>query len=203
MTRRQRLGRALALTVAVLTATTGCGVKERAPAAVATTSQPSISIAAPTGAGCESLLGAISVVDRPLSEALAAIPATASYAGLVAAAEGDLPKKLDGAVGLTVFVPVDEAFTTMTPETAALLADPAWVRSLIEYLVVPSIVQPADIEPGAAEALITLRGPAAPLTVTSDGSTLLLNGQAPSVCGPIGYASGVIYLIDELVLPPA
>ena len=197
---RSRTRAAMIATALTLSLSACGGVQERAstPSETTTTTPPP----APSGPQCASLGGDVlpDLATKTLSEAAAAMPGTATYAGYLQA-NSDRAAQLDKAHGVTVFIPADVAFTTLDADTAAKLADPAWIVALIEYSMVTQTVLPDALTSEAAE-LPTVRSQDAMLTVAPVDGAVLLNGAATVLCASIAYDGGVIYLVDKVLLPP-
>lgn len=193
--------RAATVIAALTVALSACGgIQERAstPSETTTTAPPP----AASGPQCASLGGDIlpELATKTLSEAAAAMPGTATYAGYLQA-NAERAEQLDKAHGVTVFIPADVAFTTLDADTAAKLADPAWALALLEYSMVTQTVLADTLNSEAAE-LPTVRSQDAMLTTAPVNGAPLLNGAATVLCASIAYDGGVIYLIDKVLLPP-
>ncbi|WP_280396774.1 fasciclin domain-containing protein [Nocardia carnea] len=97
----------------------------------------------------------------------------------------------------TVFAPVDSAFAKIDPATLETLkTDSAALTGILTYHVVPGRIEPGDI----AGDHPTVQG--ATVTVTRDGETIEA-GNASVICGGVQTANATVYMIDEVLLPPA
>jgi transforming growth factor-beta-induced protein len=119
------------------------------------------------------------------------------FSTLVAAVQAaGLVETLAGPGPLTVFAPNNAAFAKLPPGTVeGLLADPAKLRQVLLYHVVPGRRTASTLTAGP---LVTVQGAAARLTleggVKIDAATVL----APDVIAD----NGVIHVIDTVILPP-
>ncbi len=97
----------------------------------------------------------------------------------------------------TVFAPVDEAFAEIDQATMdKLKTDSALLTSILTYHVVSGQVAPEK----AVGTHKTVEG--ADLTVTADGDEVKVN-DAEVICGGIQTKNAKVYLIDEVLMPPA
>jgi uncharacterized surface protein with fasciclin (FAS1) repeats len=98
----------------------------------------------------------------------------------------------------TLFAPADTAFATLPPETLrTVLADMAKVREILSYHVVQRKLTSADL--ASSTSLTTLQGET--LTLSSSGGVVTINGKVKLVGAPIETGNGVIYIIDQVLLP--
>ena len=121
--------------------------------------------------------------------ALSTLVAAVSKAGLV--------DSLNTAQGITVFAPVNDAFTALGTKTVdAAMADPkGLLTQVLTYHVVPGRLSPDQL----AGTHKTLEG--ATLSVMGSGSQFTVNGTAKVVCGNVPTANATVYLIDGVLLP--
>ena len=97
----------------------------------------------------------------------------------------------------TVFAPVDDAFKKVPADTLdALKTDDAGLRSLLTYHVVSGQAAPSKV----AGEHKTVEG--STLEVTGSGNDLKVNG-ANVICGGVRTANATVYLIDQVLMPPA
>ncbi len=123
---------------------------------------------------------------------------------LTAAVSGQLNKDVDLVDTLnndefTVFAPVDDAFAKLPAKTVKTLGTPAGAETLatvLTYHVVPGQIAPDDI----AGEQTTVQG--GTVKVTGSGDNLKVNG-ANVICGGVQTANATVYLIDEVMMPPA
>jgi uncharacterized surface protein with fasciclin (FAS1) repeats len=145
-----------------------------------------------TGAG--SLAG---MAKDPVATAASNNPALSTLVTAVKAA--GLVDTLNTADGITVFAPVNDAFTAMDQTTlTAALADPkGLLTTVLTFHVVAGKLSPDQL----AGTHKTLLGK--DLTVTGSGTDFTVNGKAKIVCGNIQTANATVYLLDSVLLPPA
>merc|ERR1712157_476099 len=115
--------------------------------------------------------------------------------------EAELVDALSGPGPFTVFDPTDAAFTALlealnvTKEELLARED---LATILLYHVISGQVVSSDL--AATQYESTLMG--APLTVTSDGTTVMA-GHATVVIADVLCSNGVIHAIDAVLLPPA
>ncbi len=126
--------------------------------------------------------------------------AAGNFSTLLAAADAaGLVDTLSGEGPFTVFAPTDEAFGAIDEATLnALLEDTATLEQILLYHVVEGEVLAADVVE-LSEAT-TVQG--APITITVDGETVLLNDSTTVTSTDIMASNGVIHVIDSVLLPP-
>lgn len=112
--------------------------------------------------------------------------------------EADLAETLNGEGPFTVFAPANSAFGRIpAQELDELLADKEALTDVLTYHVVAGEYSPEElVEAGSVESvegqsLTIAEGPGDTFTV--DGAKVL--------CGNIPVANGVVYVIDEVLLP--
>jgi uncharacterized surface protein with fasciclin (FAS1) repeats len=156
---------------------------------------------------CLSLLGIIALGALPtyVHAADKDIVATAVAAGsfttltkLVTAA--GLVETLQGPGPFTVFAPTDAAFAKVPAATMdALGKDPALLKAVLLYHVVPGKVMAADVVKLAPKAEVATAG-GKKLTVTVvDGKVMVDNANV--VQTDIATSNGVIHVIDAVIIP--
>lgn len=97
----------------------------------------------------------------------------------------------------TVFAPVDDAFAKVDPATIdSLKTDSAGLTSLLTYHVVPGQLSPDQVD-GVHK---TVQGDT--VDVTGSGDDLKVDG-ASVICGGVHTANATVYLIDQVLMPPA
>ncbi|WP_416564172.1 fasciclin domain-containing protein [Nocardia testacea] len=97
----------------------------------------------------------------------------------------------------TVFAPVDSAFAKIDPATLdSLKTDSATLTKILTYHVVPGRIAPADI----AGEHATVEG--GTVEVTRDGEKIEV-GDASVICGGVQTANATVYMIDQVLMPPA
>src|ERR1700676_3822230 len=96
----------------------------------------------------------------------------------------------------TVFAPTDDAFRKLAPGTYdALLKDPARLKAVLNYHVVPGYFMAKDVKSGE---VVTLQGSA--LTATVSSTDLRVNG-ARVTRADLAATNGIIHAIDTVILP--
>jgi transforming growth factor-beta-induced protein len=99
----------------------------------------------------------------------------------------------------TVFAPTDAAFAKVPQATLdALAADPAKLKSVLLYHVVPGRVTAMDVV--KLDSAKTLAGRSLPISVA--GTTVKV-GTATVVTPDVMASNGVIHVIDSVLIPPA
>ncbi len=153
--------------------------------------------------------GVVHVIDRVLLPADKNIVQTAQalpqFSILVeAVVAANLAGALSGPGPLTVFAPTNDAFAALLTELgvtkAALLADTALLTRVLTYHVVPARVLKADVPVGVA--ITSLQGS----TFTIDAGLAITDrrGRRSNITATDVLAtSGVIHVIDKVILPPA
>jgi uncharacterized surface protein with fasciclin (FAS1) repeats len=155
------------------------------------------------------LVAAAAVAAMPVAAAAQNAPArtiveVAAEAGsfetlLAAARAAGLVETLQGAGPFTVFAPTDAAFEKLPAGTVeALLADPAALRAVLTYHVVPGRVMAADVVRTNGGTPGTVQGQTLQIRVV-DGK-VLVNG-ATVVSADVAASNGVIHVIDTVLLP--
>ncbi len=197
--------------------TAACGSDDSTDAATddATTAAPEEDTADPAadlvGPGCADYAeavpdGAGSVSGMSQDPVATAASNNPLLTTLTAAVSGQLNPDVDLVSTLngdefTVFAPVDDAFAALPEDTVATLGTPEGadtLSSVLTYHVIPGQIAPADIE-GTFE---TVNG--ADLTVTGSGDEIEVgDGQASVICGGVKTANATVYLIDNVLMPPA
>lgn len=121
---------------------------------------------------------------------------------LTAAVSGKLNPKVDLVDTLngdefTVFAPVDDAFAAIPEKDLnAVVKDADMLSGILTYHVVPGQIAPADL----SGDYTTVEGQ--DLEVTGSGDDLKVNG-ASVICGGVQTANATVYLVDEVLMPPA
>lgn len=113
-----------------------------------------------------------------------------------------LVETLKGAGPFTVFAPDDKAFSKLPAGTLdSLIADPAKLKSILTYHVIPASVD--------AAAAMSMTSPTSPPTV--QGATLqvtkgrkgkLMINDAAVIKADIHATNGIIHIIDKVLMPP-
>ena len=141
--------------------------------------------------GCAAMQAPVSV-----AETIAANPQLSTLNGLIAKA--GLADTLKGAGPLTVFAPNNDAFAKVPAKTmAALGADPALLKSVLSYHVVPGKTMAADVKNGNIK---TVQG--ANLALSKAGSFVTVEDAVVQMAD-ITASNGVVHVIDAVLIPPA
>jgi uncharacterized surface protein with fasciclin (FAS1) repeats len=97
----------------------------------------------------------------------------------------------------TVFAPSDEAFKAVPAATlASLAADPALLKSVLSYHVVPGKVMAAEVKTGNVK---TVQG--ANVAVGKAGTFVTVE-DAVVVTADVPATNGVVHVIDKVLMPP-
>lgn len=122
-----------------------------------------------------------------------------NFSTLLAAVQvAGLTQTLSGAGPFTVFAPTNAAFAKVPKATLdALLANPAQLRAVLLYHVVPGRVTAAQVS--QLTSAKTANG--ANLTVSASGGTVRIN-TATVTSADVRASNGVIHVIDTVLLPP-
>lgn len=185
-----------AVGLAIVLGVTACGDDNKdAASAAATTPAPASSAATTTAAAMAEQPGTIVDVAAAADDFTVLVEAVKA-AGLVETLSGPGP--------FTVFAPTDAAFTTalntlgITKEQ--LFADPAKLKAILAYHVVPGKVMAADVVTMNGQDVATAAGPTVKIGVS--GSTVMVN-DATVTAADIAASNGVIHVIDKVLLPPS
>lgn len=139
---------------------------------------------------------------KPMAAKPMNIVETAAHTGkfktLAAALQAaDLVATLEGAGPYTVFAPTDEAFAKLPAGTVeGLLKDPAKLKQVLLYHVVPGKVMAADVV--KLKSAKTAQGGAA--TIAVKGKDVMIN-NAKVVMADVKASNGVIHVIDTVLMP--
>ena len=167
---------------------------EAAPAALVGPGCADYAAAVPSGAGSVEGMAA-----DPVAVAASNNPLLTS---LTAAVSGKVNPQVNLVTTLnngefTVFAPVDAAFAKIDATTMdSLTTNAALLSGILTYHVVPGKLSPSEVvgtHPTANGATIT---------VTGSGDALQVNG-ATVICGGVQTKNATVYLIDQVLAPPA
>lgn len=140
-------------------------------------------------AGCATPSGPVSVADT-----LARDPQLSTLNGLVR--QAGLADMLRGPGPYTVFAPTDEAFKAVPAKTMDELKDPARLKAVLSYHVIPARMTASEIKTGNVK---TANGAEIALARAGDYVTV----EDAMAQGHEAIASnGVVYSIDRVLLPP-
>lgn len=140
-------------------------------------------------AGCATPSTPVSVADS-----LARDPQLSTLNSLVQ--QAGLADMLRGAGPYTVFAPTNEAFSAVPAKTMDELKDPARLKALLSYHVLPARMMPADIRTGNVK---TANG--AEVAVARAGDFVTVE-DAVAQGHEVVVGNGVVYAIDRVLMPP-
>jgi uncharacterized surface protein with fasciclin (FAS1) repeats len=142
------------------------------------------------------------MVQDPVATAASTNPLLKTLTAAVGAVPG-LADTLNGADGLTVFAPADPAFATIPMKTLNTLIAGAGkdgmksdLATVLSYHVVAGQLDPASV----VGEQTTLQGDT--IDVEGDENGMTVNG-ANVLCGNIPTANATVYVIDQVMMPPA
>ncbi len=142
-------------------------------------------------AGCATPSGPVSVADT-----IAAQPQLSTLNGLVA--KTGLTDTLKGTGPFTVFAPTNEAFAKVPAKTMDELAkDPAKLKAVLTYHVVPGKLMAADVKNGNSK---TVNGAHVALAKAGEFVTI---EEALVQTADISATNGVVHVVDSVLIPPA
>jgi uncharacterized surface protein with fasciclin (FAS1) repeats len=145
---------------------------------------------AATLGGCATTAAPMSVADT-----IAANPSLSTLSGLVVKA--GLTDTLKGTGPFTVFAPTNDAFKAVPAKTMDELAhDPAKLKAVLTYHVVPGKVMADDVKNGNAK---TVNG--ANLALGKAGTFVTVE-DAMVQTADITATNGVVHTVDRVLMPP-
>jgi uncharacterized surface protein with fasciclin (FAS1) repeats len=204
-TKRWRLALGAALASIALVGAACSGDDSAEPAGSAGSAGGAAQEATPFGSACSQIptsgSGSFeSMMTAPVATAAAENPLLSSLVHDLEAA--GLTDTLNNADGLTVFAPTNMAFKAAAkadPEgTEAMMADPTGAfAQLLTYHVVEGQIPPDQL----AGMHTTLQGQS--LKVVGGGEDFTINGMTHIVCGDVHTDNATVYIIDEVLHPPA
>jgi uncharacterized surface protein with fasciclin (FAS1) repeats len=112
-------------------------------------------------------------------------------------AKAGLSESLKAAGPITVFAPTNDAFKSVPAKTMDELAqDPARLKAVLSYHVLPSRLVAADVKTGSVK---TVQG--ANLAVSKAGDFVTVEDAMVQQADIIA-ANGVVHTVDRVLLPP-
>ena len=142
-------------------------------------------------AGCATQPVPVSVADT-----LAQTPSLSTLHGLVVKA--GLNDTFKGPGPFTVFAPNNDAFKAVSARTMDELAkDPARLKAVLTYHVVPAQVMAAEVKNGPVKSVQGTN-----LTLSRTGAYVTVE-EAMVVTADIKATNGVVHVVDRVLLPPA
>ncbi|MDH2414681.1 fasciclin domain-containing protein [Nocardioides sp. CER19] len=206
---------AVALASALSLGLTACGGSDSGDAAAASGDSTSSSTTPSSSMSSDAMSGAASQTFGP---GCSAIPASGagSFDGMVkdpvataasnnpllstlvtAVTKAGLVDTLNGADGLTVFAPTNDAFAKIPKaQLDKVLADKATLTAILTHHVVAGQLDPSSV----AGTHTTLDKDEVTVTGGTDG--MKVDG-ANVLCGDIPTANATVYVIDTVLMPPA
>ena len=143
------------------------------------------------------LVSACATPQKPSSVAdtIANTPSLSTLNGLIATA--GLTADLQSAGPFTVFAPNNDAFKAVKPAAMEDLAkNPAKLKNLLSYHVVPSLALSKDVKNGNVKAL---NGDSLALSKAGD---FVIVENAAVVQADLRATNGVIHIVDAVMTPP-
>ncbi len=138
------------------------------------------------------------MIDDPVATAASNNPLLTTLVQAVQAA-GLVDTLNDPNASYTVFAPANSAFEALPPGTLdQLLANPDQLRSILTYHVVPQRYDAEDL--ASADTVPTVNG--AQVTIQGEGQNISPNG-APVLCGNVPTGNATVFVIGEVLMPPA
>ena len=132
----------------------------------------------------------------PIADTIAANPQLSTLNSLVAKA--GLTGTLKSSGPFTVFAPTNEAFAKVPAKTMeTLAADPAKLKAVLTYHVIPGKVMAAEVKNGNAK---TLNGANVALSKAGEFVTI---EDALVQTADIAATNGVVHVVDSVLMPPA
>ncbi|MGY0231081.1 fasciclin domain-containing protein [Longispora urticae] len=132
----------------------------------------------------------------PVATAASNNPVLSTLVAAVKAA--GLVDTLNGAKGVTVFAPTNDAFAKIPKaDLDAVLADKEKLTKILTYHVVGQSVTPSQL--GTAGPFKTLQG--GEVKASGSGADYTVNGTAKVVCGNVQTSNATVYIIDTVLMP--
>ena len=142
-------------------------------------------------AGCATMPAPVTIADT-----LAQTPSLSTLHGLVVKA--GLSDTFKGQGPFTVFAPNNDAFKAVPAKTMDELAsNPARLKAVLIYHVVPAQVMAAEVKNGPVKSV-----QGANLTLARAGASVTVE-DAMVVTADVKATNGVVHIVDRVLLPPA
>ena len=162
----------------------------------------------PFGAGCAAVPadgeGSFTgMANDPVGTAASNNPALSTLVQAVTAA--NLVDTLNTTDNITVLAPANPAFEAIPPDTLnAVLADTAQLTAILTHHVIPGRLTPEQLA-GTHTTLnndeVTIEGSGESFTIAGEGT--VTQTQASVICGTVQTANATVYIIDQVLAPPA
>ena len=132
---------------------------------------------------------------KTVAETAASTPELSTLNQLIKTA--GLADTLGGAGPYTVFAPTNDAFKAVPKATMdALGKDPAQLKAVLSYHVVPGKLMAAEVKNGSAK---TVQGASVAL---SKAGTFVTVEEAMVTTADVQATNGVIHIVDRVLIPP-
>ena len=144
------------------------------------------------------------MTDDPVATAASNNPALSTL--VTAVGEAGLADSLNSAEDITVLAPANAAFEAVPADALnALLADKEQLTAVLTHHVIEGRLAPEDLAGthmtlGGTE--VTVEGEGDDFSVPAEG-TVLGESEASVVCGNVQTANATVYIIDQVLAPPA
>ena len=162
----------------------------------------------PFGAGCSAVPtegeGSFTgMADDPVATAASNNPALSTLVQAVTAA--NLVDTLNTTDDISVLAPANPAFEAIPPDTLnAVLADTAQLTAILTHHVIPGRLTPEELA-GTHTTLnndeVTIEGSGENFTVAMEGTVTQM--EASVICGNVQTANATVYILDQVLAPPA
>jgi uncharacterized surface protein with fasciclin (FAS1) repeats len=162
----------------------------------------------PFGAGCATVPAEgpgsfAAMAGQPVVTALSTNPAVSTVVQAVTAA--NLADSINTLQDITVLVPANTAFEAIPPDTLqALMADSAQLTAVLTHHVIQGRLTP-DRLAGTHTTLnndeVTIEGSGETFTIAGEGT--VTQTDASVICGNVQTANATVYIIDQVLTPPA
>lgn len=189
----------MALLGAACSSNNGGTSGSQTPAASPTTAPP-MTASGPFGAACSAVpaSGAGSLegmAQDPVATAASNNPELSTL--VTAVKKAGLVDTLNSADAITVFAPINDAFSALPkPTLDKALGEPkGLLTTVLTYHVVQGQLAPDQL----AGTHKTLQG--GTLEVSGSGEDFKVNGDSTVICGNVQTANATVYLIDQVLLP--
>ncbi|MFE0156795.1 fasciclin domain-containing protein [Nonomuraea sp. NPDC059007] len=134
------------------------------------------------------------MADDPVATAASHNPALSTL--VKAVKKAGLVDTLNGADGITVFAPTNQAFAKIPKKSLKkVMANKKMLTSILTYHVVQGRKTPADLR---SARLTTLQG--GKVRASGSGTTYKIN-NARVVCGDVATRNASVYIIDTVLMP--
>jgi uncharacterized surface protein with fasciclin (FAS1) repeats len=118
---------------------------------------------------------------------------------VTAVKQAGLVDTLNGLKDVTVFAPTNDAFAKIPKDTLdKVLADKDTLTKILTYHVVPKRITPTDLSSGSFETVEK-----GMLATKGSGEDYTVGTSAKVVCGNVQTANATVYIIDNVLMPPA